>query len=464
MNPKLRLTLVLAIPIIGIVLWIFSLFQLLGPADIAGDNQEPQDIQNTDNQIILPAGSGTINKATTGGTQTGFVLPTKTTTKVLKVAMPIWLYNEPGRRPIINKLAQQSIRLQIITNPWNQNYHDFVIAAFSGGATGVDIVLADNTQLDELAPHAGSFGFSQDISSLFHYIFTDYLKNLDYTFVPFGVDPLVTYAKTPLTDNPQSVGRDDIVNNSVSDIDIKKIQFQIPILFGISSLDISLLKGKKEIYEGYTDILTSVLYQTTNRSELIDLIKQYSSDNLELKIRDFAKYKRMLEKLEERNEKCTTYPKLCFMYYKLTNFSFGYLSDVEIMNQYLGKSDYTIYNFPISSNVYPVKLWGRVVNKGNYDKLVKTDKDGVSLAGVFFQEYITQATNGNHYLRPTLFSAFNGVLANQETDLNRRYVSQYKNKWQLNPIQLKTTEQYDQLVALLKGDYDLSVFFAGLGR
>gem|GEM_PF-3666475 len=51
-------------------------------------------------------------------------------------------------------------------------------------------------------------------------------------------------------------------------------------------------------------------------------------------------------------------------------------------------------------------------------------------------------------------------MTTQETDLNRRYVSQYKNKWQTNPILLKTDEQLEQFVALLKGDYDLEVFLA----
>gem|GEM_PF-4579761 len=113
----------------------------------------------------------------------------------------------------------------------------------------MDIVLTDTTHLESLGQYAGSFGFSQDISSLFHYVFSSYLKNIDYTFVPFGIDPLVTYAKTPLIDNPQSIDRDTIVNNSITDIDLKRIQFQIPILFGVSSLDMSLLKGKKEVYE-----------------------------------------------------------------------------------------------------------------------------------------------------------------------------------------------------------------------
>lgn len=44
--------------------------------------------------------------------------------------MPIWSYNEPGWRPIINKLAQQNIKLQIITNTWDVPYPDFTDSLF----------------------------------------------------------------------------------------------------------------------------------------------------------------------------------------------------------------------------------------------------------------------------------------------------------------------------------------------
>ena len=46
MNPKLKLTLVLAIPVLGIALWIFSLFSLLSPADIAPDTQDTTNNQS----------------------------------------------------------------------------------------------------------------------------------------------------------------------------------------------------------------------------------------------------------------------------------------------------------------------------------------------------------------------------------------------------------------------------------
>jgi len=114
---------------------------------------------------------------------------------------------------------------------------------------------------------------------------------------------------------------------------------------------------------------------------LIENIAKFSDDKLEdYKFRDYAKYKRIAAKLKERNPKCEHYPDLCFMFYKLTSFRFGYLSDLDIMEKYFQKSDYRVYNFPNSSSVYPVRLWGRVVNKSRYDTVVRPNENGSSIA------------------------------------------------------------------------------------
>jgi len=382
--------------------------------------------------------------------------------------MPIWMVNEAWRRPLISKLQQQSITVRMITNTRDQSYESFIDTLISGGNTGADIILMHNDQLEENSRYAGSFWFSQDISTLFGYVFFEYFKRSDITFIPFGIDPIVTFMKKPLENTTtQSIDRDDIVNSITTQEadDPRKLAVQIPILFGIDSLDIQLIKNKKEAYDGYMDILKNILFQSSNRSELVEKIRQFSDPRLEeYKLRDFAKFKRVSKSLIERNPKCKTYPKLCFMYYKLTNVSFWYLSEMDILNGYFQQSSYSIYNFPNSSNVYPVRLRWRVVNKATYDHVVKADSNGVSKAWVFFQEYVNQATNGNHYLRPTLFSAFNSVLESQESDLQRKYISQFKSKRQVNPIQLNTQDSIDQLVALLKGEYDIKVFLAGIIR
>lgn len=273
--------------------------------------------------------------------------------------MPIRMYNESGRRPMFQKLKQQSIQVMIITNTWNQQYDEFVSGLFTGGATGADIILMNNDELVDNSEYIGSFGFSQDISSLFPYVFNDYLHNSDYTFVPFAIDPMVTYAKQAINGNLQALEWDEIINGITTNIesDPRKLAIQMPILFGISSLDIQLLKNNKEAYLGYTDILKNIILQSSNRSELIDIIKSFSDSRLEEKLWDYAKYKRILSKLIERNPKCEYYPSLCFINYKLTNFGFGYLSDLDVLNNYFQKSDYIVYNFPNSSSTYPVRLW-----------------------------------------------------------------------------------------------------------
>lgn len=464
MNPKLKLTLVLAIPVIGIALRVFSLFALLSPADVASDVSPDEwsktGVQNTwlIKDII----------ATTGQTiTTGSIPRIPKWERILKIAMPIWLYNESGWRPLLGKLQQQWIKPIIITNTWDQRYEDFANGLFTTGSSWADIILLHNDQLDNLSQYAGSFGFSQDISWLFPYVFFSYLQNKEYTFFPFAIDPLVSFAKNAIEGNVESLDRDDVVNgvSTSTEDDIRKLAVQIPILFWISPLDIQLIKNKKEAFVGYTDVLRNIIYQSSNRSDLIENIKRFSDERLEdYKFRDYAKYKRISTKLTERNAKCWSYPDLCFMFYKLTSFRFGYLSDLDIMEKYFQKSDYRVYNFPNSSSVYPVRLRWWVVNKSKYDTLVRADEDGTSLAWLFFQEYITQSTNGNQFLRPTLFSAFNVVLEQQSSDLQRKYVTQYKKKRQVNPITIDTNQRLEQILALLQGDYDIKVFLASLVR
>jgi hypothetical protein len=42
---------------------------------------------------------------------------------------------------------------------------------------------------------AYKFSFSTDISSKFNYLFYDYINAEDYTYIPYAIDPYVTYVK-----------------------------------------------------------------------------------------------------------------------------------------------------------------------------------------------------------------------------------------------------------------------------
>lgn len=138
-------------------MWVFSLFKLLSPADITGTD-EPNAITSGQkpNETINLTGKNNVILST-GSTQTVSGSIKKGTTKVLKIAMPIWSYNEPGWRPIINKLAQQNIKLQIITNSWDKPYPQFTEELLKDGGTGADIILMDDQSLDKYKDSLGSF-------------------------------------------------------------------------------------------------------------------------------------------------------------------------------------------------------------------------------------------------------------------------------------------------------------------
>ena len=128
--------------------------------------------------------------------------------------MPVHLYNYNGWRTIINRLAQKNIILKIITNTPEQDYFTYISDKLSSG-DNVDIFLVDNFHIKEYENSISNFGFSQDISALFHYVFYDYIKT-NQNFVPFGVDPMVTFSRNPITSNPNKIERDDIINNSMN--------------------------------------------------------------------------------------------------------------------------------------------------------------------------------------------------------------------------------------------------------
>lgn len=443
MNTKLKLAIIVSIPIILIWVWVAIFFGLTkdkNKADII-DN-------NTDLTWQVDLTNNTNNTDTTN-TQSGTNIIDNTPKQLtnINLYMPVHLYNYNGWRTIINRLAQKNIILKIITNTPEQDYFTYISDKLSSG-DNVDIFLVDNFHIKEYENSISNFGFSQDISALFHYVFYDYIKT-NQNFVPFGVDPMVTFSRNPITSNPNKIERDDIINNSMNWLDGTWASQTIPILFGLSKYDIALLKDDKEVYPWFTDILSNVIYQSKFRWEILDIIKWYSATELEVKLWDFVQFKKNLSAIDPT---CQTLLKLCFMKAWFANFTFWYMSELENF-KLIWWSDYGIYNFPTNTNSYPVKLWWFAINKANYDKIITSN-----VASSFFQEYLDQATQWNTYLRPTIYSSFNNIIEQQKNDLQWSYLSYFINRWSINPITLEDNQMYDQMVEVVDGKRDIQEF------
>lgn len=448
MNAKVKLAIIISIPIILIWLWVGIFFSLTKDdvkADIlwTGTTNNNTTIDLSKDNPAIP--SGAIDNST-GASVISDTKPKQLTN--INLYMPVYLYNYNGWKTIINRLAQKDIILKIITNTSDQDYYDYLSGKLASTGNQVDIFLIDNTHIKDFEKNISNFSFSQDISALFHYVFYDYISH-NQNFVPFGVDPMVTFSRNIITSNPNKIERDDIINNSIIGTDGTGSKDIIPILFGLSKYDMTLLNDKKEVYDGFTDILSNVIYQSKFRWEILDIIKWYSATSLEIKLRDFVKFKKNLSLLDEG---CAGMIKLCFMKAWLTNFAFGYMSEYENY-KLLGGSDYRMYNFPVNTNLYPVKLWWFSINKANYDRIIRS-----GVASEFFQEYLDQAAQGNAYLRPSIYSSFNNVIETQKNDLQLIYLSYFITKRGINPIIYKDSQTYNDMVAVADGKKNIEEF------
>ncbi len=443
MNMKLKLAIIVSIPIILIWLWVgifFSLTKNDTRADIIDDTTNATwKVDLTNNQI---KDSPTIDSWTD--------IIDNTTPKQLtniNLYMPVYLYNYNGWRPIINHLAQKWIVLKIITNIPEQDYYTYLSGVFSTW-DNVDIFLIDNFHIKEYQDNIATFWFSQDISALFHYVFFDYIKS-NQSFMPFGVDPMVTFSRYPIASNPNKIERDDIINNSMKWLDNTWSDQTIPIFFGLSKYDIALMKDHKESYPWFVDILSNVIYQSKFRWEILDIIKWYSAVELQVKLWDFVQFKKNLSSIDPT---CQLLMKLCFMKAWFVNFALWYMSELENFKLIWG-SDYNMYNFPTNTNSYPVRLRGFSINKANYDKIIRS-----GIASSFFQEYLDQAAQWNIYLRPSIYSSFNNIIQKQKDNLQTSYLSYFVNERSVNPIDLKDKQTYDQMAEVVEWKRDIKEF------
>lgn len=100
-----------------------------------------------------------------------------------------------------------------------------------------------------------------DIRAYTQPVFQDRIYGNTYTFVPFAVDPYATYISKnhPLSYELGAISRDQVLNNVI--LGEKEKKLNVPFLFGITDRERALLDERVEVFGGYTDVLSQVLFQ-----------------------------------------------------------------------------------------------------------------------------------------------------------------------------------------------------------
>jgi hypothetical protein len=185
------------------------------------------------------------------------------------------------------------------------------------------------------------------------------LDDVKYSFVPFVLDPLVTYVADDVGFEDKELTLDNMLSY-LNLYDGKRPLF-VPILWGADSKDIKFLQAGGESFPGYFSFLYNLLYQLDQGNDRIayKTFLDLTVSDLEYSW-DFVNYKLLYKRVMSKNEKCEIYPNICVFAYRFSGIRFGFLSDQAIWRQNFGEAsrsfeDVEVYNFPLGASDYKVK-------------------------------------------------------------------------------------------------------------
>ncbi len=229
------------------------------------------------------------------------------------------------------------------------------------------------------------FIFKDDVQSFF-VDFTKNIVNWDFTFIPVLLDPIVFLSKKNIKTDWKILTYQNLFSYFSSYKKISKLD--IPILRSEDDVFLRFKENWKDVFFNYSSLYKNIILQK-KISNSKDFIKKIDLlwTTWSLKLR-YSQYRFLLSKVQWQNQHCKYFPWICLMKYWFVKSKFWYLSDLSIFKKYFDtkKFEWVIYNFPILSDIYNVRVWWFVVNKNIWTKKIYVKN--------FLQEYISEWIDG----------------------------------------------------------------------
>jgi hypothetical protein len=292
----------------------------------------------------------------------------------------------------------------------------------------IDIFLISTDIINTFEPYWLKLQFKQDISSFFSYVFKN-IFDKNYTFIPYTIDPYISL----VSKNANIINSNDELNiknlrNEILTSQKSTWKSQMKILFGVWNYDISLLKKWKESYNNYFNFFYEFVHQwyLSKNPEWIKFMLDFGNDKVYKTWNLWTMYK-YVKKFTKHNKNCKYYPDICLITYKIWKIKFWLLSDFDIIDKHFVKSpkdwkDFEIYNFPITSNQYPV-LWRWFMINKKTDNLLWTS--------IFINSYMKEWINWNIFMWKNTLSAFNNIFNRQISNKKYNKINNYINNFKL---------------------------------
>lgn len=470
MNKKLLLVLWWIILIWGIWVWIYALSSFLGwnkeeqnlTADIgqaAGNRQQGTDVGN---DWIVPQTTGdrqqsadNIDFTEPEGTGEENAAQNNLSGVALKVAIPEYFDTTGWKLLKIQYEKKYNQKVEFVKISSLKDYESQFQQ--SGTWSYADVYILPFEWTQSYPAKFFRFELKDGLKQLFHSSVSEVFNSNWATFVPYILDPMVSFVST-------GMGYD----KRIFDIYAMKEKFllnpsgwsRLSLNFWISPIDLLLLWKGSSAYPEYSDILYNVLYQSylSQNPDFLELFVDYASSKQQFwNYSTFQKLQRILVKV---NQQCEEYSQACFLWFKKSDVILGYLSTLDQAQQYAKQnnvlSGYILANFPTQTNIYPIRVWGLAVDKNT---------PNLTQGAYFINEYINVLQQKPQSLYKGSLSAYSNYLS---TQLNNPDYSRLKDNslkfrlilWMKENINYVVKQT--NLLDALKKDYSLSAYLENL--
>lgn len=225
-----------------------------------------------------------------------------------------------------------------------------------------DIIIIPSDKLPEYGDIAGKMEMGESLRPFVHPAFAQIVENKKFSYIPIGLDPLVTRTHTNSTLDTSTIG--GLFNQIALRTQNKKLG--IPVLFGVDKWDTATRKEDAEtypqqfffLYTILTDIINSL--DINNLKNLVDIVNYKTSST-----RNSNNFKELIKRIWDRDVSCKQYPDICIRTYNFATARFGFVSDIYYLQKYFNQQDTipTISPFIATQSSYPTRARGAIIHK-----------------------------------------------------------------------------------------------------
>ncbi len=368
----------------------------------------------------------------------------------ITLIVPAWVDNNEFKQVRLQIEAKYNVKTTVHGINTITEYQT-ILRAYLQHPEKADIVLVPTNWIDSFTTRWYHIPFKTSIAPLFHPLFRSWVDHPEFTYLPYAIDPYVTFYN-PASYTPK--GKTTFSNIQSALLTPRKTTTgYLPLLFGIDAGDLAVLEQWGVPYPGYIELLQLFLQMdiSIQKISLLDFFSQTS-------YRDTARFHALTTTLGEHVNSCQYLPQLCLLAYDISDVGFWRLHEIGYLKSAFpnARAQIEFSNIPTLGSSYPVTGRGWIISK---------DSQNLPASLTWMKWYLEILVDEEPFLYDDVLSATNAV--HQRQIIEDRYLplAQFSNQYKLVVWSITDSQKLLQktaLIPMLRGEYSKWIFMKSM--